>query len=102
MSFPGGAQAENEPQSAGRQVSLIGVRNDGGIEQRGGFQRVFGQEIGADQEPSLFGQFLDPSTAARGPVRSVPGRACGFAGAAARIRRRLRPGAARLCLPGAP
>ena len=58
MSFPGGAQAENEPQSAGRQTGLIGVRNDGRIEQRGGFQRVFGQEIGADQQLPLFGDFL--------------------------------------------
>ena len=55
MPFAGGAQAENEPQSAGWQAGLIGVRNDGGIEQRRGFQGVFGQEIGADQQPSWFG-----------------------------------------------
>ena len=42
---------------AGRS-GLVGVRNDGRIEQRSGFQRIFGQEIGADQQPSLFGQFL--------------------------------------------
>ena len=58
MSFPGGAQAENEPQSAGRQTGLVGMRHDGGIEQRSGFQRVFGQEIGADQQSSLFGYVL--------------------------------------------
>jgi hypothetical protein len=47
-----------------RQARLIGVRNDGGIEQRGGFQRVFGQEIGADQEPPLFGEFHPPPSVA--------------------------------------
>ena len=58
MPFSGGAQAEDESQRAGWQTRLIGVRDDGGIEQRSGFQRVFGQEIGADQQPSLFGEFL--------------------------------------------
>src|SRR5450631_2877327 len=33
VSLPGGAQAENEPQRPGSQVSLIRVRDDGGIEQ---------------------------------------------------------------------
>ena len=56
VTFPSGAQAENESQSAGRQISLIGVRNDGRIEERSGFQGIFGQEIGADQEASLFGK----------------------------------------------
>ena len=51
--FPGGAQAENEAQRAGRQAGLIGVRNDRGIEQGRGFQRVFGQEVGADQQPPV-------------------------------------------------
>ena len=59
VSFPGGAQAENESQGAGRQTGLVGMRHDGRIEQRRGFQRVFGQEIGADQESSLFGYFLN-------------------------------------------
>ena len=36
--FAGGAQAENEPQSAHWQARLIGMRDDGRIEQRGGFQ----------------------------------------------------------------
>ena len=58
MSFPGGAQAENKSQRAGRQTRLVRVRNDGRIEQGSGFQGVFGQEIGADQQPSLFGEFL--------------------------------------------
>jgi hypothetical protein len=58
VSFPSGAQAENKPQSAGREIRLVRVRNDGWIEQGSGFQGVFGQEIGADQESSLFGHFL--------------------------------------------
>jgi hypothetical protein len=58
VSFPGGAQAEDEPQSAGRQICLVRVRNDGWIEQGSGFQGVFGQEIGADQQSSLFGHIL--------------------------------------------
>ena len=57
VSFAGGAQAQNEAQRAGRQFRLIGVRNDGGIEQGRRFQRVFGQEIGSDQQPSCFGHF---------------------------------------------
>src|SRR5664279_4683994 len=57
VSFPSGAQAENKPQSAGREISLVRVRNDGWIEQGSGFQGVLGQEIGADQESSLFGHF---------------------------------------------
>ena len=42
----------------GGRSGLVRVRNDGGIEQGSGFQGVFGQEIGADQQPSLFGQVL--------------------------------------------
>ena len=56
--FPGGAQAENKPQSAGWQIGLVRVRNDGWIEQGSGFQGVFGQKIGADQQSPLFGQVL--------------------------------------------
>ena len=55
MSFPGGAQAENKTQRAGRQTGLVRVRDDRGIEQGRGFEGVFCQEIGADQQPSLFG-----------------------------------------------
>ena len=62
---PVARKAENESQSAGRQVSLIRVRNDRRIEKRGGFQRVFGQEIGTDQEASLLGKLRHPSTASR-------------------------------------
>jgi hypothetical protein len=58
VSFPSGAQAEDKPQSAGREIRLVGMRNDGWIEQGRGLQGVFGQKIGADQEASLFGQLL--------------------------------------------
>src|SRR5258708_17543747 len=54
--FSGGAQAENEPQGSSWKTGLIGMRHDGGIEQRSGFQRVFGEEIGPDQQLSLFGE----------------------------------------------
>jgi len=56
--FPGGAQAENKTQSASRQVCLVRVRNDGGVEQGRRLQRVFRQEIGTDQQLSLFRDFL--------------------------------------------
>jgi hypothetical protein len=57
VSFPGGAQAEDKTQSAGRQVRLVRVRDDGRIEQGSGFQGEFANEIGADQQLSLFGNF---------------------------------------------
>src|SRR6266571_7508189 len=56
--FSGGAQTENESQGTSWQAGLIWVRHDRGIEQGSGFQRVFGQEIGTDQQPPLFGQSL--------------------------------------------
>jgi hypothetical protein len=37
VSLPGGAQAEDKTQSAGRQVRLVRVRDDGRIEQGCGF-----------------------------------------------------------------
>ncbi len=58
MPFARSAQAENESQRARWQPRLIGVRDDGGVEQRRGFQGVFSQEIGADQQPPRFGEFL--------------------------------------------
>ena len=58
MSFPGGAQAEDKTQSAGRQVGLIRVRDDGRIEKGCGLQGEFANEIGTDQQLSLFGNFL--------------------------------------------
>src|ERR1700735_5266317 len=58
VSLPGGAQAEDKTQSAGWQASLVGMRDDGGIEQGSGFERIFGQEIRADEQLSLLGDHL--------------------------------------------
>ena len=43
---------------AARQPRLVGVPYHGGIEQRGGYQRVFLREIGPDQELPGFGQLF--------------------------------------------
>jgi hypothetical protein len=56
--LPSGAQAEDKTQIAGRKVRLIGVRNDGRIEQGCRFQGEFANEIGTDQQLSLLGNFL--------------------------------------------
>ena len=58
MSLSRGAQAEDKTQSAGRQVRLVGVRDDGRIEQCCRFSGVFANEIGTYQQLSLFGNFL--------------------------------------------
>lgn len=56
MSFPGGTQAEDKAHGAGWQIGLVRVRNDGRIEYGRGFQRVFGQEVRADQQLPLLGK----------------------------------------------
>ena len=97
MPFAGGAQAENESQRAGRQTGLIGVRNDGGIEQRGRFQGVFGEEVGADQQPSLFGELPVSVGNISRTCSKRSRRVCGCADGARRTRRRFhRAGAADL------
>src|ERR1700737_4668792 len=58
VSLPRSAQAEDKTQCTGRQVRLVRVRDDGGIEQGCRFQGVFANEIGADQQLSLFRNFL--------------------------------------------
>jgi hypothetical protein len=58
VSLPGGAQAEDKTQSAGRKLGLVRVRDDGRIEQGCRFQGEFANEIGTDQQLSLFGNFL--------------------------------------------
>ena len=50
MPFTGGSEAHNKSESARRNVALIGVRYDGGIEQCSGFQRVFAGEKSADEQ----------------------------------------------------
>src|SRR5437870_3614612 len=58
VSFPSGAQAQNKPERAGRQIGLVKVWNDGWIEEGCGFQGVFRQEIGPDQQSSFLGKVL--------------------------------------------
>jgi hypothetical protein len=58
VSLPGGAQAEDKTESAGRKVRLVRVRDDGRIEQGCRFQGEFANEIRTDQQLSLFGNLL--------------------------------------------
>ena len=48
VTFARGSQTKNESQSTRGQIGLVGVRNDGWIKQRSGFERIFGKEVGAD------------------------------------------------------
>ena len=57
VSLPGGAQAEDKTQRTGRKVGLVSMRHDGGIEQGCRLQREFTNEIGTNQQLSLFGNF---------------------------------------------
>ena len=58
MSLPRGAQTQDKTQCTGRKVRLVRVRDDGRIEQGCRFQGEFANEIGTDQQLSLFGNFL--------------------------------------------
>ena len=58
MSFAGGAQAENEPQGFRGQSGLVGVRDDGGIEEGCALDGVLREEAGPDQQAPLFGETL--------------------------------------------
>src|ERR1700676_4278334 len=49
MPFAGRTQTENEAQATFRRVRLVGVRHDAGVEQGRGLERIFVEEIGADQ-----------------------------------------------------
>ena len=49
----GGTQTQDKSQGSDRQACLIGMANNRRIEERGGFQRVFGQKVRADQKLSL-------------------------------------------------
>ena len=99
--FAGSAQAENESQSAARQAGLIGVRHDGGIEQRGRFQGVFGQEIGADQQPPLFGELPIRQEHVADLFKAFQKELADVLMPRARIRRRFLPAGARPGLPEA-
>ena len=50
MAFARGAQAHDEAQAAFGHAALVRMRHDGGIEQRGGFQRIFAGEKRADEQ----------------------------------------------------
>jgi len=56
MPFADGSEAENEAQAACRGSRLVGVRYDAGVEQRRCFERIFVQEIGADELALDFGK----------------------------------------------
>ena len=58
VTFARGPEAQDETQRAGRQVRLVRMRHDRGIEQRGGFERILVTEIGAEQKLPFFGQVL--------------------------------------------
>src|SRR6266436_252580 len=49
MPFADGTETENEAQSVFRRARLIGVRDDAGIKQGGGFERIFAEKISTDQ-----------------------------------------------------
>jgi len=60
MPFSNGSQTENEPDSTGVQIFLVGVKNNGGIQKCCRFGRILVAEIGADEHFSSIGyvQFL--------------------------------------------
>ncbi len=58
MTFTRGPEAQDKTQRAGRQVGLVRMRHDRGIEERGGFERILVTEIGAEEQLSFFGQVL--------------------------------------------
>ena len=55
MPFPRGSKAQNETLRPGRQMGLVRVWHDGGIEQRGSFEGILVSEIPTDQWRSFFG-----------------------------------------------
>ena len=50
------AQRQDEADRAVRAVALVGMGDDAGVEQRGGFERIFGAAIAADQHAARFRQ----------------------------------------------
>jgi hypothetical protein len=49
MAFASRAEAEDETQRTGTDLRLIGMFDDGRIEQRGGLERIFMGEMSAQQ-----------------------------------------------------
>ena len=66
VSFASGAQAQDETKAPSAHAGLIGMRHDRGIEERGGFERVFAGEKRADEELAGLGK------------RSRPLKTCGL------------------------
>ncbi len=62
----------------GGRSGLVRMRDDGRIEQRGGFQRVFGQKIGADQQLSLFGEVVTGRHQLADLFKAFQERVCGW------------------------
>ena len=56
--FTGGAEAQNHAALARLEAALVGGGEDAGIEERGGFQRVFVREIRAEQNTAWLGELL--------------------------------------------
>ena len=53
MSFARGSQAQDETEGARGQPGLVGVRDDGRIEQRRRLKRILMRKIGADERLPL-------------------------------------------------
>ena len=58
MTFARSPQAQDETERAWREVRLVRMRHNRGIEQRGGFERILVTEIGTEQELPFFGQMV--------------------------------------------
>jgi hypothetical protein len=56
MALAGSAEAHDEAEIVRAEAILAGVGDDGGVEKRGGFERVFTGEEGADEEPPGLGK----------------------------------------------
>ncbi len=66
---------------------LVGMRDDGGIEERGGLERIFVGEVGADEKLALVGKRLVGGDEILHGWRSVAENNRGRAGGGCRIRR---------------
>ena len=74
VSFARGAQAQDEAQLALGEPDWSGCGDDRGIEERGGFQRVFAGEKRADVELAGFGERAAAEDVRLSPARSGAAR----------------------------
>ena len=56
VAFAGGAEAEDDAQLAGTEAGLVGRRNDAGVEEGAGLERILVGEIRTDEK---FARFAD-------------------------------------------